>query len=240
MGRGGVYTPQIIVDGVSDVVGSREGDVEAAIARRQAEIEVSQARVEALLAAREATAAARQAALEVRAARDSLHYDNSVARAELVAERQAELVAARQEVAEAHAELLAAHHAAMADRVHAVSALAIPVSVSESHGAMHINVAAAADRNEHNATIWLFHLRNAVTVNIGSGENEGRTMTYRNVVADLRPVGHWDGNPISLDLPRSQVSGLPHDAVAVVVQQGGYGRVVGASVLDHPDFQALH
>src|SRR6516164_1490225 len=33
MGRGGVYTPQIIVDGVSDVVGSREGDVDAAIAK---------------------------------------------------------------------------------------------------------------------------------------------------------------------------------------------------------------
>jgi hypothetical protein len=240
MGRGGVYTPQIIVDGVSDVVGSREGDVEAAIARRTAEIEVSEAKVEALLAAKEARVAARQAALEARAVRESLHYDNSEAHAELVAERQAELVAARQELAEAHAEMLAAHQASMADHIHAVSALAIPVSLSESRGAMHISVAAAQDKNEHNATIWLFHLRNAVTVNIGSGENEGRTMTYRNVVADLRPVGHWDGNSVSLDLSRAQVNGLPHDAVAVVVQQGGYGRVVGASVLDHPDFQALH
>src|SRR5262249_17135831 len=185
MGRGGVYTPQIIVDGVSDVVGSREGDVDAAIARRQAEIEVSLAKSEALLAAKEAAAAARQAALEARAGREALRDGKNEGPAGLVADRPAQLVERRRELSEAHAEMTAAHEAGMADRVHAVSGLAIPVSVSESSGAMHINVAAAGDKNEHNATIWLFHLRNAVTVNIGSGENEGRTMTYRNVVADL-------------------------------------------------------
>src|SRR5258708_17980231 len=41
LGRGGVYTPQIIVDGVTDVVGSREAEVAAAIARRGAEIDIS-------------------------------------------------------------------------------------------------------------------------------------------------------------------------------------------------------
>ena len=258
MGRGGVYTPQIIVDGVSDVVGSREGDVDAAIARREADIEVSEARVEAQMAAKEAAAAAREAALESRVAREEARTEAAEARAEanetraeLVAEHQSELAEARQAAAEAHAELMAAHQAAHAemiaahqamhgDHVHDVSALAIPVTVSESNGALHINVAAAGDKDQHNATIWLFHLRNAVTVNIGSGENEGRTMTYRNVVADLRPVGHWDGNSVALDLPKAQMSGLPHDALAVVVQQAGYGRVVGANLLDHPDFQALH
>jgi hypothetical protein len=257
MGRGGVYTPQIIVDGVSDVVGSREGDVESAIARREAEIEVSVSRLEAQMAAREAAAEARQAALEANLAREEARAEADEARseaeevrAELVAEHRNEIAAARQAAAEAHAELVAAQQAAHAEQVaarqalrehgHDVSALAIPVTVSESNGAMHITVASATDRSEHNATIWLFHLRNAVTVNIASGENEGRTMTYRNVVADLRPVGHWDGNQVSLDLPKAQMSGLPHDALAVVVQQAGYGRVVGASMLDHPDFQALH
>jgi len=258
MGRGGVYTPQIIVDGVSDVVGSRDSDVESAIARREAEIEVSESRMEAQMAAREAAAEARRAALEADLAREEARAEANEARseanearAELVAEHRSELAAARQAAAEAHAELMAAHQAAHAemlaarqalhgDHVHDVSALAIPVAISESNGAMHITVASAGDKSEHNATIWLFHLRNSVTVNIGSGENEGRTMTYRNVVADLRPVGHWDGNSVSLELTKAQMNGLPHDAVAVVVQQAGYGRVVGASLLDHPDFQALH
>lgn len=38
MGRGGVYTPQIIVDGVSDVVGSREPQIEAAIGARRTDM----------------------------------------------------------------------------------------------------------------------------------------------------------------------------------------------------------
>jgi hypothetical protein len=90
------------------------------------------------------------------------------------------------------------------------------------------------------ATVWLMHLRTAVTVNIGSGENEGRTMTYHNVVGDLRPVGEWKGEPASFDVPRSSLAGLPHDAVAVLVQQGGYGRVVGATLISHPDYDASH
>ena len=34
LGRGGVFTPEIIVDGVTDVVGSREQTVQAALSAR--------------------------------------------------------------------------------------------------------------------------------------------------------------------------------------------------------------
>lgn len=39
MGRGGVYTPQMIIDGINDVVGSREPAVEAAISMREADMQ---------------------------------------------------------------------------------------------------------------------------------------------------------------------------------------------------------
>ena len=101
---------------------------------------------------------------------------------------------------------------------------------------MHIAVG-STDAKTDLAVVWLFHLRSSVTVNIHAGENDGRTMTYRNVVSDLRPVGHWNGDAIAFDLPRASFStSVPHDAVAVVVQQGGYGRVVGATLLSHPDY----
>jgi hypothetical protein len=66
-------------------------------------------------------------------------------------------------------------------------------------------------------------------------------MTYRNVVGDLRPVGKWTGDAKTIDVPRATLAGLPHDSIAVVVQEGGgYGQVVGATLLSHPDYEASH
>jgi hypothetical protein len=155
MGHGAVYTPQIIVDGVTDVVGSREAQVQAAI-----------------------DASARNA--------DS---DD------------------------------------------------VPVTVRETKQELQIAVGAAGDRGPRGpATVWLFHLRGQATVPIGGGENDGKTMTYRNIVGDLKAVGQWKGEALSIELPRSEMEGLPHDAVAVVVQHGGYGHIVGSAWLSHPDF----
>jgi hypothetical protein len=214
MGHGGVYTPQMIVDGTSDLVGNKDAAIEAAIEKHEAEIEASQARLEALTEARLAANEAREEAAE----------EVDQARAQLVAEH--EVIATTREQLKAARKSLK-------------GSLAVPVSVSESPSALHIAVG-DGDRNDTASTIWLFHLRDSVTVNIGGGENGGRTMTYRNVVGDLRPVGRWNGDAVSVDIPRSNLSGLPHDAVAVIVQQGGYGRVIGATLVSHPDYDASH
>jgi hypothetical protein len=156
MGHGAVYTPQMIIDGASDVVGSREAEVEAAIAARAADAGVPPA---------------------------------------------------------------------------------VPVALNETPEALHVTIGAAPG-DKPDATVWLFHLRAVATVNIGAGENDGRTMTYHNVVGDLRAVGLWKGQPMRLDVPRAAMEGSVHDAVAVVVQQGGYGHVIGAAYLSHPDYYA--
>jgi hypothetical protein len=156
MGHGAVYTPQIIVDGVSDVVGSREQAV--------------------------------QTAIDVNA-RDA-------------------------------------------------DADAVAVLLKETPQELHIAIGGAADRGATPpATVWMFHLRGAATVAIGGGENGGHTMTYHNVVGDLKAIGQWKGEPLTIDLPRSAMEGLPHDGLVVVVQGGGgYGKVVGAAMLSHPAF----
>jgi hypothetical protein len=143
MKRGGVYTPQMIVDGVSDVVGGRDALVNAAITAREAD------------------------------------------------------------------------------------EAAVPVSVSTSKTALHIMVG-ADDHGDGNSTIWLFRVQPSAKVAIGSGENSGHTLTYTNVVRDVRVVGLWSGHAVTLDLPRDSAD--PYDAFAVVVQQGGYGRIVGAAM----------
>jgi len=157
MGHSAVYTPQMIVDGTADVVGSREAQVQAAIDAR----------------------------------------------------------------------------------VRDVDADAVPVALHETKDELHIAIGASSDKNAPPATIWMFHMRGAATVAIGGGENDGRTMTYHNVVGDLRAVGQWRGEALFIDLPRSSMEGLPHDSVAVVVQRGSYGHIVGAAALAHPDFSPV-
>src|ERR1700753_4163283 len=84
----------------------------------------------------------------------------------------------------------------------------VAVNVVQNPNEMRIDVGGAP--GQHNATVWMFHLRNQVSVNVGAGENAGHTITYRNVVADLRAVGVFKAQPISLTLPRAAMAGLPH------------------------------
>ena len=177
-GRGGVYTPQIIVDGIKDVVGSRENDVGAAIDDAQ----------------------------------DALD-----------------------EVSDG--DLPAGVMALAPRRTTALMPLSVDIGFTAMPQKLHIAIAAAPDmpKNKLNATIWMLRLRSAVTVRIGAGENGGRTMTYRNVVSDIKELGRWNGRAVSLDLPRADPKTPPHDGVVVVLQQGGYGRVLGTAYLGHAE-----
>jgi hypothetical protein len=148
MWRGGVYTPQIIVDGVNDVVGGRDAQIESTIAARAADEQ------------------------------------------------------------------------------------AVPVSLSADKHVIHVGVS-ASDAKDANATIWLFRVLPQASVAITDGENKGHTYTYHNVVREIRALGMWKGQPFSLDLPRQELLGGSHDSVVVVVQQGGYGRILGAAMLEH-------
>jgi hypothetical protein len=152
MGRGGVYTPQMIVDGVTDVVGSREQAVDAAINSRGAD------------------------------------------------------------------------------------GAAVPIDLRISHAELQIKVGAGDGIPNPNATIWLFHILGHAQVAVANGENGGHMLGYRNVVRDVKAVGMWKGQPVSLDLPRAEMASAPYDAIAVVVQQNGYGRILGAAEISRATY----
>ena len=81
----------------------------------------------------------------------------------------------------------------------------------------------------HSATVWLAHTLSARTVNIAKGENSGRVITYHNIVRGFSAVGKWSGQPVTLELPARGVQGEITDGVAVWVQEGGNGPVLGAA-----------
>jgi hypothetical protein len=73
-----------------------------------------------------------------------------------------------------------------------------------------------------------------VTVAIDKGENTGRTVTYSNVVRKMRPVAMWKGEPISIDLPRSEMhrAGVSRCAVLLQTERDGLpGPIIGAATL---------
>jgi len=154
LGRGGIYTPQMIVDGATDVIGSREQNVDAAIAARAGDMQ------------------------------------------------------------------------------------SIPVQLDGDKQQVHISVGSGPGRPARDATIWMFGILPQATVKIGDGENGGRTVTYHNVVRGIRAVGTWKGDPVTVNLPRAE-AGPPHNGIAVLVQQGGYGRVLGAALIERPNFAPM-
>jgi len=81
------------------------------------------------------------------------------------------------------------------------------------------------------ATLWLAVVSNKVTVPIARGENQGKTVTYNNVVRELIPIGMWNGKAMTVQLERHSFMRPETDGCAVLVQQGQAGPIVGAAML---------
>jgi hypothetical protein len=72
-----------------------------------------------------------------------------------------------------------------------------------------------------------------VPVEIGRGENLGRTVTYHNVVRRWLKLGDFTGTESAWNVPISDIVADDIDAVAVMVQQGTHdkpGTVLGAAL----------
>lgn len=85
----------------------------------------------------------------------------------------------------------------------------------------------ARDVLEFATDVQLVRFLDEATVEILSGENAGRDITYRNIVTDWSVLGAWNGAQsftytVTEDLPEG--SGL-----AVVVQEQGLGPILGAA-----------
>lgn len=74
-------------------------------------------------------------------------------------------------------------------------AKAVPASVGRSGDIVSISVGAGAGTG---ADVYLLSFDSRGRVNIGGGENAGRTLGYTNVVRSMRKLGQWRGQPLNL------------------------------------------
>lgn len=147
-GDGQVYTPQTVINGIKHAVGSREADIERAIARSRSELKK----------------------------------------------------------------------------------LRIPLKMWTKNGTLVIEAGPApAGVRYKPATIWLALVKKSEAVSIKRGENSGEKITYYNVVRELTPVGQWNGQAVTIKLPKHHLESRGSDGCTVFLQQDTAGPILAAA-----------
>lgn len=113
-------------------------------------------------------------------------------------------------------------------------ALALPVAVKVADGRVAVTVAQPKrPLTESRGEVWAFALDRNRTVQIGRGENAGRSVSYVNVVRKMTRLGAWDGATAHFEVPLDEVARPETDAIAVLVQAGSGGQpgaILGAAI----------
>ena len=71
--------------------------------------------------------------------------------------------------------------------------LPVDLDVTEANGTVTIAIKDTPQTITQVAEIWVLPVSRSQTVQIGRGENRGRTVTYANVVRGMNRVGEWRG-----------------------------------------------
>lgn len=110
----------------------------------------------------------------------------------------------------------------------AVAALPAEIAVSEDNGRVLVKVAGASDRP---AGIWVLPIMRSQKVEIGRGENGGRTITYANVVRGMIRIGDWSGGEAKFEVPLTVARGEADGYVVLLQVSHGVkpGAILGAA-----------
>jgi hypothetical protein len=98
-----------------------------------------------------------------------------------------------------------------------------------------VEVPAGAKPPGMKAAVWIASYRQPETVSIDHGENAGNAITYTNIVDHWQVLGMWDGAPMRVDLPLSDIVSDRVVGCAVILQSkrdGKPGPILGAARID--------
>jgi len=129
--------------------------------------------------------------------------------------------------------LVGSHRGAISAAL-ARAALPVPVALARTGEEMTITLGAGEAEPGRPATVRLVTYEPRGRVAVTSGENAGQTLEYVNVVREVRAVGMWKGQPVTITLPAAEVLGEGTLGCAVLLQaeENGPGRILGAAKLE--------
>lgn len=81
------------------------------------------------------------------------------------------------------------------------------------------------------ASVYALAYRSHHGVKVQGGKNAGKVMDYANVVFSLENIGEWDGEALELTCPMPMDEHGPAEGVAVLLQSGAVGPMLGAANL---------
>jgi hypothetical protein len=110
--------------------------------------------------------------------------------------------------------------------------MSVPVTMSQSGPDLTVSVAASESAVPLHGEVWICSISKAVPISIGRGENQGREVTYYNVVRNLLKVGDWTGGSKSWTVPLDEITRKGVDGAVAYVQDGSRdkpGPMLGAA-----------
>lgn len=112
----------------------------------------------------------------------------------------------------------------------------VELSITGEGDGLHVVIPAASDGSPDWGTVWLVMYDDSETVEIGRGENAGRTLTYHHIVLEMHRLTMWRGESMSIELPMMELEDIGADGCVVFIQQddanGRPGRVVAVATYE--------
>ncbi|MDZ4790004.1 MAG: DUF1223 domain-containing protein [Hyphomicrobiales bacterium] len=125
--------------------------------------------------------------------------------------------------------------AAISSMKRAMQAQQVSLDLQRNNDGFTVKAGAAPSGSKvSKATLLLAVVQDAGKVAIGNGENGGRKVTYFNVVRALKPIGNWSGDSMAVTIPKKDLPLESGQSVAVLLQDGGAGPIIGAAHLKSP------
>ncbi len=108
------------------------------------------------------------------------------------------------------------------------------VALKEENGSLRIRISPKDAGLTETAGVWVVPTTHRATVPVTRGENQGKTLSYVNVVRGMVRVGDWNGEPATITAPLTATQAPEADSYVVLIQAerpSKYGMTMPGAIL---------